>query len=402
MGEDDGPPPDVELLDFGAKRSLGDILHVQRWPKWLPIALAGLAVAAVIAIVVTTRGPSTTPKAQPPPTSSTSSLTRATAELPDGPVATTRTVVVTRLGRSLPGEQGYALFARGAGVVVRVELGRGLVTRAAVPALASSGPVTFVAGASWSLVRPIDFVPGYLIRDGQPAREAPGTLDLGGPAYPGPDPDTAWIQTGGDRRDRMVLVRMNGRRTGVTIPVPAGSSPLAAVSDQVGFLIFSTNSGSYDVSLSGARRITTGTLRAVGPTRWLATECQGATRCRTVVIDRSGGARHTLPIRIDPADADPGVISPDGTHAALLVRSPRLAIDDVDLTTGAQHVLALPVHPTDDGGALIWSPDSRWLFTTYANGNLYAAGARSHQLINLSPAIGAGQPLNQLAIPTTP
>jgi hypothetical protein len=114
---------------------------------------------------------------------------------------------------------GWELFGRGSGVVVRIEFARGRITRTAVPALASSGPVSFVAGAQGALVRPIDFVTGYLIPDGQPARVAPGVFGTGGPAFPGPDPRHLWVASGA-AGDRMVLAGMDGRSTGVPIAVP--------------------------------------------------------------------------------------------------------------------------------------------------------------------------------------
>jgi hypothetical protein len=401
VGEDDDPrPDDVEFLDVGAKRGVVDVLRVRRRPGWLPLLLAGLAASAVIAIVVVSSSPSGSPQAHTPPTSVSSFSAPTTPQFPGGSVVATGPVVVTRLGRPLLGaHEDYDLFARGTGVVVRIEMARGRVTRTTVPELASSGPVTFVAGADWSLIRPIDRVPGYLIPDGQPAREPPRALDRDGPAYPGPDPNTVWIPATADRSRRMVLVGIDGRRsTRVSLPIPVGSSPLAAIPDQVGFLLFPARGGVYDVSLAGTRRITAGTVVAVGPTRWLASECDRRAHCAAVVIDRSDGARRPLDIRLDAADAPAGVISPDGTRAALPVRSPGPAIEVVDLTTGAEHALSLRVSPNADWETLVWSPDSRWLFTTDADGTLYTVDARTGQIIDLSPAIGPAAKLSQLFI----
>ena len=105
----------------------------------------------------------------------------------------------TVLGHPFVGvHAGWELFGRGPGVVVRIQFAGGRVTRTAYPALLSGGPVTFVTDAEGALVRPIDLVPGYLIPDAKPAREAPGAVGAGG-RVPRPRP-AAPVGTG--RRQR--------------------------------------------------------------------------------------------------------------------------------------------------------------------------------------------------------
>jgi hypothetical protein len=215
----------------------------------------------------------------------------------------------------------------------------------------------------------------------------------------------------------MVLVGMDGRRTGPSIAAPPQSSPvnasLLAIPDQTGYLLFPGTGGFYDVRPGGTSRVTTGTLLAVGPTRWLTSECDSHARCRPVVTDRSTGVRYPLNTRVllstRPDDAMPstvGVISPDGATVAVVVGWPQARIEMINLVTGTARALPLRINLSDvDMGwaseSMSWSPDSRWLFI--ANGNLYAVGQRTDQVTNLNQTLGPALPqLFQLSMRNVP
>ena len=163
----------------------------------------------------------------------------------------------------------------------------------------------------------------------------------------------------------------------------------------------------------GTSRVTTGTVLAVGPTRWLTSECDSHARCRPVVTDRSTGVRYPLNTRV-PLSTRPngavlstvGVISPDGATVAVVVGSPQARIEMIDLATGTAHALPLRVNLSDvDMGwaseSMAWSPDSRWLFI--ANGNLYAVSQRTDQITNLNQTLGPALPqLFQLSMRNVP
>ena len=165
---------------------------------------------------------------------------------------------------------------------------------------------------------------------------------------------------------------------------------------------------------SGTSRVTTGTVLAVGPTRWLAAECDSHARCRPVVIDRSTGVRYPLSTRVPlstrlsgAVPSNLGVISPDGATAAVLLGSPQARIEIIDLVTGAAHALPLRIDlsEADTGWAwesMAWSPDSRWLFAA-ATGDLYAVNQRTGQVTDLSRTLGPALPqLFQLSLRTVP
>lgn len=169
---DGGPADDGEVLEAGPKRGVAGVPGGRRRPMLL-LLVAGVVVAAVVVAVVRSgKTPPGSPAARASSPSSPGTSPAASSGAPSPSLLS-----VTDLGHPLLGVRaGWELFGRGLGVVVRIEFARGRITRTTQPALASSGPVTFVADAEGALVRPIDFVPGYLIPDGQPARVAPGML----------------------------------------------------------------------------------------------------------------------------------------------------------------------------------------------------------------------------------
>jgi len=414
---DDVPPDDVEFLDVGPERRVGAAFRLHRGPKLLLLLVAAVAVAVAVIAVIRSGGSPVGSPTTPPRAVGSRSSAPGPSSTASPRVVSIPGVSVTTLGQPLLGVHArWELFGRGPGVVVRIQFTRGRITRTAHPALSSGGPVTFVTDAEGALVRPIDFVPGYLIPDGEPAREAPKALDAGGPAFPGPDPRHLWVPSS-TNDNQMVLVGMDGRRTGPSIAAPPQSSPintsLLAIPDQTGYLLFPGTGGVYDVRPGGTSRVTTGTVLAVGPTRWLTAECDSHARCRPVVTNRSTGVRYPLNTRVPLSTrlngAMPptvGVISPDGATVAVLVGSMQARIEVIDLVTGTAHALPLRINlsEVDMGWAsesMAWSPDSRWLFI--AIGDLYAVNQRTNQMTNLSQTLGPALPqLFQLTMRNVP
>jgi hypothetical protein len=251
-GERAGP----DEIRFGSRRP------AVRWRSgWLLIA-AGAALAAVVAVValVAIGHGKNAPRPRP-------------------------AAVVSEAGHRLLGvTAGWELFGYGPAGLVRVQLARGRITRTAVPALGSTGPVSFVVGPNQAVVRPLDNVAGYLVPDGHPARSLSGALSHGGTVIPGPRPGTVWLQAG-YQVTSLSLVRLDGSGPKVSLRLPPGG-PSLPVPDGQGFALVSGASSDdlYDVRPGGFRRIA-GSLAAVGPTRWLTVDCR-----RPADAARTGGA----------------------------------------------------------------------------------------------------------------
>jgi hypothetical protein len=171
---------------------------------------------------------------------------------------------------------------------------------------------------------------------------------------------------------------------------------MAAAADGAGYVLVPGTGGVYDARPGAFHLVTTGAVAAVGPARWLATECRGTNHCVTVVIDSASGARRILPgnavswLGADTAGF-PGVISPDGSTAAIFRgrNAGPLTLHLIDLTSGADYQLAVQGSPGD--GTLAWSPDSRWLFVAaapaQAAGTLFAVNARTRSVGDLGVSL---------------
>jgi len=283
------------------------------------------------------------------------------------PIGSPPPVAVITLGHSLLGvTAGWELFARGVEEVVRIEPDAGRITRTAVPALLSGAPVSFVVTKDRAVVRSLDQVPGYVVPDGRAVRPLPAALSGGGAAFPGPTPDTVWVQGNAT----VVLRGVADGRVRAFVPVPESTPEVAG--DGAGGLVFRATGGVYAATPTGLRRITTGALLAVGPSRWVTLECDAAHRCRPYAIDRATGARRKVPAALT-ADVPRGLVAPNGRTAAMF----RLRGDGtpvpylLDLASGASRPLGVSVdEPGED--AVVWSPDSRWLFTTATTGMITA------------------------------
>ncbi len=351
---------DEDLISFGSpgrphRRRSG----LGRWGGWALLGVAVLVAAFVLA------GRSSQPRRQAP--------------RPD--------VTVSDLGHRLLGATaGWELFGRGPGGVVAVEPATGRVTWTRVPALDSSGPVSFLIDPHQAIIRPLDYVPGYLVPDGQPPHGLSGLLSQGGPALPGPRPGQVWVVTAGVGHVALVLTGLTGARL-ASVPLPAGGPlPLTATPDGSGGVLLTGNTGTFDAGPGGLRRLSLEPL-AVGPGRWLAVSCPGHHQhCHNVVVDSATGAQRTLPGPVLPHTPmtpwPPGIIAPDGAAAALLElsRDSQLSLHLLDLRSGADRMLSLPVSQDVDNETMAWSPDSRWLFVVTDVGAVRVVSASTGQV----------------------
>ncbi|MEO9237121.1 MAG: hypothetical protein ABI418_03410, partial [Jatrophihabitantaceae bacterium] len=276
-------------------------------PGLLKVALSligALALVALLSVQQARRHPSSAVR-RPVPT------TAAPASSPVPAPPSTPTVV--QAGRPLLDvPAGWQLFGRGPTAVVRIELAAGRVTTTPVPGLASSGPVSFVVGADRAIVRPLDFVPGYVVLDGRATQELTGPAMKAGPVLPGPDPQHVWTPSADNSGLR--LSSLGGEQGTAFLP----AEPVIAFPDQAGYAAFQAVGGVYDAGPHGVHRITAGVLVATGPTRWLTYDCDDSDACQLTVTDRASGAKWALRAPIRPEDSR-GLISADGRTAALIV-----------------------------------------------------------------------------------
>jgi hypothetical protein len=342
--------PGAELLDSGRDRRR---VPLPRWSRWLLVPLA----VVLLAVGLGRAGP-VEPVHAPAPTA---------LPTPPSPAGSPPAVAVTTLGHAVLGvTAGWELFARGAEEMVRIEFARGRITHTTLSPLLSGAPASFVVTSDRAMVRSIDQVPGYVVPDGRPARPLPAGLDGGGAAFPGPAPGTVWIQGNAT----MVLRAVADGRARAFVPMPDSTPEVAG--DGTGGLVFRATGGVYAATPAGLRWITTGALLAVGPSRWLTLECDATHRCRPYAIDRATGARRPVPAVL-AADVPRGAIAPNGRTAALF----RLRRDGtpvpylLDLTSGASLPLGVSIDPPGEDN-VVWSPDSRWLFTTAGTGMITA------------------------------
>jgi len=353
-----------EVVQFGGGRSPGG----RRLPR---IALACLVFAAIVTVAVRGAGHQSLQSAntpQPPPA-----------------------MRVITLGHPLLGEtDGWELFARGPDDLLRIQLAEGKITVTYVPPLQTANPdVAFVIGPHVAVIRSTDLVPGYIVPDGAQARPLTGPLSGSGPLVPGPartQAAWAWDSSGLPTSPALSLVALSGRRSGPTIRFAPGGPqlPATAVSDGRGYvLVTSENSSAYDTG-PGWDRPVPGTVIAVGLTTWLVLACGPQyPHCRNEVVDITDGARRALP---GPGARNPydvfswpptGVIAPDGSTAAVAEtgRDGTLTVHLINLRTGANRKLGIPLGADLNNQSMVWSPDSRWLFVAAADGKLVTVDA---------------------------
>ncbi|TAM89755.1 MAG: hypothetical protein EPN43_06605 [Jatrophihabitans sp.] len=403
------PDPGVEFVDDDPPRPDGPEALGPRRPRRVPrrlrvLILAGAALAAATLLTLRETGvgrPAASPTAATPPPASPP-RTAAGHPATGGAITTVR---VVDAGHPLLGGGNWELFGLGPGVVVRIQPELGRVTATPIPALMSSGPVSFVVTDAGAIVRPVDVVPGYRVPDGADPVALTAPFDSG-PLFPGPDGHLVWTagadsDPDSDPPSLVLLPPDGGPVPGLPqeIALPAGSSPLAANPDGAGYVMVAGVGGTYDATPDGLRRITTGSVLAGGRTGWLVDECDDRHRCSLALVDRADWSRH--PVAVSAAGIDPdrtGLLAPDGAFAAVFATSAagagsRLVV--LDLATRSTTRVTLSGAASPEPGTLAWSPDGRWLFVLHGTGRLAAVDPRTGEVADLGVPL---PPLTRLAL----
>ncbi|HEY6481725.1 MAG TPA: hypothetical protein VIZ00_16930 [Streptosporangiaceae bacterium] len=350
-----------DLVQFGSARR-------RRPPPWAGgLALGAVLVAGVVTVLV---------RGGPPPPA------------PPG-------VRVTEAGHRLLGAaSGWDLFGFGPAGLVRIELERGRIIRTAVPPLDSTGPVSLVAGPDQAVIRPLDLVPGYLVPDGRAASPLPGPLRHGGVVLPGPAAGQVWVLAADS--PAMTLYSLVRRASGVSVPLPGG--PWVSTADGRGGVLLENGNGSFfDAGPGGLRPVRASAVLAPGPARWLEVACLRPGHCFDVAAGPGRGTGRVLPGLPARTVAPAGVVSPDGSVAAVYepAAGGRVVLRLISLASGATRTVPLAVRGPVGPQALAWSPDSRWLFTVADGGVLRVVNARTGRVGGLGLRL---PPLDELAV----
>jgi hypothetical protein len=391
--DDQDVVPEPDSVEFGQLRRSRRLLP--RWPgprrttaRWV----AALAVIATCVAVVGLRSHHSTPRHAPVPWYSAEAF-----------------VAVTKIRPGLLGEHTrWSLDAIGTGwepgaghwgSLVRIQFPTGLITRTRFLGLASDGPVAVIASTRQVLIRPVDGGSGFsvLVSDGHEADLNMAAMSQGGPAFPGPQPGQVWV--GSNSRSVLRLVTMTGRWLGRQLQLP-GTEPIT-IPDDHGYLLTQARGGVYDVRPSGARRVASGVLLAIGPQAWLIATCSAARHCVELLTNPLNSARRAqhsfggLTGYPQPS-FPPGPVSPDSRFAALLTygRDQSAILHLVNLRAGTVRTVDIALG-AQGSPYLAWSPDSRWLFAVTGNGKLRVINPLTATVSSLGVAL---PPVTYLAV----
>jgi hypothetical protein len=273
----------------------------------------------------------------------------------------------------LPGAGVGDVFVQSAHAIYRIELATGRVIRTPTPVLAEFS--SFVAGPGWVALKTASADSGVVVENGRPAVPLPTGLRPAGRLLPAPDGDL-WLlpetPSGGVRVAARVGIE-GYSVSGETIQVPAEFGILR--SDGAGLLVLTSAGKVYQLGPSGPRRLTSGSLVAVGQRFLLVWDCDDRARCLPYRLDRTTGQREQiLPAREEmvrlyqgelgkAADLG-GELSPDGTHVALTIprgAASREALVVVNLTTGRSRTLPGTLTDLNGNARIAWTPNGRWL-----------------------------------------
>lgn len=363
------PEPDTGPITGRRRRDIGTVAVVLAVVVVVAVLVAGRLGAGGGHAAATTIFPASSEPTTAPRTTTTVFTTTTTpvTTVPEVAVTTVRT---EQLATSLlPHPAGVDLFVwSNPDQLVRIEVDRGLVTRTNVPRI-GTGQVFFLAGAHDVIIRPEDNVPGYRVPDGEEPEPLPNSLAQPTyAAFPGPDVNHYWISYG-EQFNALLLVDRDGQAAAAPVGIPGG---FVTGPDGTGQIIVQATGGAYVSGANGFTRVTSGQVIAAGATALLTLECDEHLVCSMIVIDRASGRR----VSIGPPGAathafTPGVVSPDGRHAAYAaVDRSEQALYVLDLTNGRERKITDILTYDQAPGA--WSHDGRYFFYIDAEYALHA------------------------------
>lgn len=313
----------------------------------------------------------------PPPTAEAPAPTSSPSPLP---VSSTRRpqpdapVVLQRNGPGVRGAGSGELFVRDVDTVYRIDLASGRVTSTRA-GLGTSGPVSFLALPSAVLLRPLDLLPGLRVPDDRPAVELHGRLRRASSVLSATR-GRLWITARADRdRSTAVLVTADGVATGKSLRENG-----SFVADGSGGLLLVDTGGVWELRDGRWRRVTTGSVLAVGPHHYLLSTCGIGHNCTTVRYDRRTRRSTHVPAERLQLFGGGGALSPDGRYAASMTYSEdgSSIAELVDLASGRVVTeLDEPNMAADINNVAVWADDGHRLVALNAG-----------RLVVIDPATG--------------
>lgn len=371
--EPEEPDPDeIETTDGAWEQERHATKAGRRWLL--------LLVIPVVALVVLQLQPGGSATSSATPTPTTSRVPSLNPLVAGPPLVSQLRVPLVSMTRP------WDLFVRTDHSVVRIELGRGRVTRTPVPRLRSGGPVAFVPTRTGVLIRPRGHGPGYAVPDNEPAQRLTGALAKGGQVVAGPDLEHVWMHTTDvTGHGAMALVRTDGRRAGRLIAMPEGKVAWIRP-DGGGYPLIATRHHVYDAHPRHLQTIPYEDVVAAGPTGWLVAACDEQERCGRIFVHRVTGDQHAVPGLVGRDYDMRGVVAPGGSHALMVGdvhHSPRARL--LDLRTGAARTLRVrpDLGAATPASTIAWSPDGRWVVLVDVGGQVVVVNARSRQVHHL-------------------
>lgn len=353
-------PPTLELeadgwaVDDGAEVALAGGRSSRRWAIGAAVVVLGAAVAASVVgtgppdrrgAPTTTAAPATTTR---PPRATTTRPTTAVA--PAEPLA-------PPAGPLLGETTGLGLLLWAADGVFRLDLDAGTLVRTRLRSEDGDPDLTSVG----LVFQALDGPARRLLRPGD---ERPATVSAAsGPFVGEGPPGRLWFVDYVDQGE--AIWYRDGTANRIDVPIPAGASMTRP--DGVGGLVVQAPGGVYALATPDAapRRIASGQLLWWGYGRALVAECDDQLRCGATVYDLRSGEARTAPRGFVRGAFAFQAVSPDGTQLLALNDDPAQAtLTAVGLGGGITRLgpIRSPCFIAECGGAVVWSPDGRWLF----------------------------------------
>lgn len=377
-----------------------DLVAARRHRRLWGIGLAVVLVAITINVVITVvrvLAPVPSPPTAPPASAPDLPAPHA-APTPAGPREEDSDLRLSGAGSDV-------IYLQSAASIERVDLKTGRAVRVSTPELTQFS--SFVARPGWALSKTVDNGSGVVVRDGHQAESLPDGLRSSGRAYSAGH-DRLWFvpeDSAGGRRT-VTQLDLDGHRVAdetIALPDEFGIPD----TDQDGQLLITNVGGVYRAGPDRTRRLATGQLIAIGSHHVLTWDCDAQARCDAYRTDRTTGRRTELPVdrqtMLDLFQGDltdvssyQGVLSPDGTHAALAgppLRTNERPLVVVDLEDGHHDLLPGSATDTNPNAQVAWTSTSRWLLAL-TDGQLRAYDTTTRSV--RTPTTG-GEPLLHLA-----